>query len=50
LNQWERSYSRITSTTSRPFRVTTFCASLKNYTALVPQSWNFRFYVSRRLL
>jgi len=32
-------YIRITSTKSRPFRVTIFCASLTNSTALVLQSY-----------
>ena len=43
-------YSRITSTKSRPFRVTTFCTSLTNSTSLLPQSYNCRYYGSRRLL
>lgn len=42
--------SGITSTNSRPFRVTTCCAIHTNYTAHVPQSYNWRYYVNRILL
>jgi hypothetical protein len=43
-------YSRITSTKSPLFCITTFSASLTNLTALLPQSRNYSCYVSRPIL
>jgi hypothetical protein len=43
-------YSRITSIKSPLFCMTTFSASLTNLTALLPQSHNYSYYVSRPIL
>jgi hypothetical protein len=43
-------YSRITSTKSPSFFMTTFSASLTNLTALLPQSRDCSCYISRRVL
>ena len=43
-------YSRITSTKSPSFQMTTFSASLIKLTALLPQSRDYSCYVSRPIL
>jgi hypothetical protein len=43
-------YSRITSTKSPSFCMTTFNASHTNLTVVLPQSYDRRYYVSRRTL
>jgi hypothetical protein len=43
-------YSRITSIKTPSFCMTTFSASLTNHTALLPQSHDISFYVSRPVL
>jgi hypothetical protein len=43
-------YSRITSTKSLSFCMTTFNASHTNLTVVLPQSYDRRYYVSRRIL
>jgi hypothetical protein len=43
-------YSKITSTKSRSFCMTTFSASLTNLTALLPQSRDCSYDVSRQIL
>jgi hypothetical protein len=47
---WPLRYSRITSTKSLLFWRTTFSASLTNHTALLPQSRDSSYYVSRPIL
>jgi hypothetical protein len=46
----KRLYSRIKSTKSPSFCMTTFSASLTNLTVLLPQSHNYSCYVSRPIL
>jgi len=50
--RWDKQdrYSRITSKTSLSFCMTTFSASLTNLTALLPESQDCSYYVSRRIL